>query len=154
MVLLAGGCSDEPEPRFEEPASTPSPTQSASPQAQTPEEFIREWVRLDREMQTTGDTTAYLSVSRECRPCRAVAERVETIFENGGRVETKGWAVDKIESLPTKGWYRMEGSATTVVIVEEAGADEKRLPGGPITYDFVVRADDQGWQLVDLLEVA
>lgn len=43
-ALLLAGCSDDPEPRFE-PTETPSPTESSSaaePEAQTPEEFIRE----------------------------------------------------------------------------------------------------------------
>ncbi len=52
-ALLLAGCTDEPTPRFD-PTPSPSPTESettAEPEAQSPEEFIREWVDLDREMQ-------------------------------------------------------------------------------------------------------
>ncbi len=48
-ALVLAGCQDEPEPRFDPPSESSSPSDPATsdePEAQTAEEFIREWVEL------------------------------------------------------------------------------------------------------------
>jgi hypothetical protein len=98
--LLLTGCSDDPEPRFE-PTETPSPTESsatAEPQAQSPEEFIREWFALNTEMQNTGETEAFLSLSRNCQACEDLAERVDSIYSAGGFIRLKRQEVMSIKA--------------------------------------------------------
>ena len=74
-VLLAG-CSDDPEPKPKIPETTsssptPTPTESETPEAESPEDFIRRWAGAGDEMQVTGETAEYDACSRRCRPCKS-----------------------------------------------------------------------------------
>lgn len=157
-ALVLAGCQGEPEPQFEptpsDSASPSDPETSEEPEAQSAEEFIREWAGLDAQMQNTGDTSAYLSVSNPCPPCRAVAQRVESAYSNGGYLKTDGWHINRIEKVPGKGRYRVDADSSPTTIVEREGADAIRLPGGPILYDLVLKQTQEGWEVVNLLEIA
>ncbi len=68
MTALAG-CTDDPQPRFEEPTESPSASESTSSAAAEPEPweekskagavaFARHWVEVFNEAQTSGETAA------------------------------------------------------------------------------------------------
>jgi hypothetical protein len=155
VAVLVGGCSDEPEPRFEEPTSTPTPSESSTttePEAQTPEEFIREWVRLDRELQNTGETSEYMAVSSQCRACRDFAERVENVYAGGGRIETKGWRVASVQQLESDRYQlKVESQPTTVT---DGSGETEEFEGGRATYELTLRRTADGWQITEWVEVA
>ena len=86
-LLALFGCSDDSSSSADPPSPTPTSTStSPTPDAETPEEFVRRWVEVSNEMQNTGKTGEYRSLSRGCRPCTAVADQVEGYFGAGGYV--------------------------------------------------------------------
>ena len=87
-VLLAG-CSDDPEPKPKIPETTsssptPTPTESETPEAESPEDFIRRWVKAGDEMQVTGETAEYDAMSPSARPVRRSSTNVDDVYEQGG----------------------------------------------------------------------
>ncbi len=92
-ALLLAGCSDDPEPRFQ-PTDSPSPTESessAEPEAQTPEEFIREWFELNTEMQNTGETEAFLETSARLQSLQQTwLDEWSEFYADGGFIRIDG----------------------------------------------------------------
>jgi hypothetical protein len=159
-VLLAG-CSDDPEPTPKMPESTsssptPSPTESEEPEAESPEEFIRRWVEVDREMQNTGNIDEYESISAKCRTCMSVARRIQRIFANGGTVRTKGLTILDLTEQSSAGGrkvFDVSVRSAPTVFIESGDAREQRFPGGTITYRM--RLNDRApWQLIQLTQLA
>jgi len=102
VPILLAGCSDDPEPEPKIPEATsssptPTPTESETPQAESPEDFIRRWQEAADEMARTGQTTAFMRLSDGCRACRTYAEQVADVFDRGGVVAFKGSEVLSIE---------------------------------------------------------
>lgn len=150
--LLLVGCSDDPEPRFE-PTESPSPTESSSsaaPEAQSPEDFIREWFELNTEMQNTGETKAFLAMSKPCGRCKDMATQVETIYRDGGSIK-----IDSQEVLSVKAGARstnLKQFEVTVVasptqLVEASGQKTQVLPGGRSTYEVTVLRKGDSWAM-------
>jgi len=159
-VLLAG-CSDDPEPtpKMPDPTSSspsPEPTETEEPEAESPEEFVRRWVEVDRDMQNTGNTSEYERISGKCKTCMSVAMRIEKIFANGGFVKTKGLTVLSVEDQAGTSGRRVVDvrvrSAPTVY-KESTDGRERRFPGGTITYRMRLNAGPP-WQLVQLTQLA
>ena len=80
-VLLAG-CSDDPEPKPKIPETTsssptPTPTESETPEAESPEDFIRRWVEAGDEMQATGETAEFEPCRGSARPAQTFADQVD-----------------------------------------------------------------------------
>ena len=104
-VTALAGCTDEPEPRFEEPTETPAASESTSSAADEPEPweekskagavaFARHWVHALNEAQLSGDVRALRAASTErCVTCRDLAEQLEALYAAGGHVQTAGWKV-------------------------------------------------------------
>jgi hypothetical protein len=151
--LLLAGCSDDPEPRFE-PTESPSPTEtssSAAPEAQSPEEFIREWFELNTEMQNTGETEAFLALSRGCKTCKELASRIEGIYAAGGNVAI---AYQKVQSVDARGGeeFSVMVNAAPTVFSETADSPEDRLKGGPNEFIMRITRDGKAWRMIDYLD--
>ncbi len=151
--LLLAGCSDDPEPRFE-PTRSPSPTESsptATPEAQSPEAFIREWFELNTEMQNTGETEAFLALSRGCATCEQLAARIEGMYAHGGYVAIDFQKVQSIERRAGKEFSVMVQAAPTTYR-EDANADVARLKGGPNEFIMHVAQDGDDWRMLDYVD--
>jgi len=153
--LLLAGCSDDPEPIFE-PTETPSPTESsptAEPEAQSPEDFIREWLVLQRDMQNTGDVDAYLAASRGCSSCESAASIVTDYYAAGGYVRTKGRSLIALTPIDEGKTYDLKVRSAPTKYKESADAPVQGFPGGVSTYRVTLRQTDSGWILSDEVEV-
>jgi len=160
-LLALPSCSDDSSSSAEPPSPTPSSTSSEpSPtqEAETPEEFVRRWVEVSNEMQNTGETEAYRSISRGCRPCMAVADQVEGYFEAGGYVKTGGWSITSVK-LSKPG---AKGRVTATVEVESApteykesaDADAQTLEGGSVIELMTIEPLGESWVLSNLEQQA
>ncbi len=98
-LLLGAGCTGEPEPRFASPTSSTSPSGSRSESAAlTPEETVEAWVLARNEALINGDVSALRSLqTQRCTTCSDLIEPITEIYESGGRFETDGWALNKVE---------------------------------------------------------
>ena len=155
--VLLSGCSDDPEPTFEPPAS-PSPSESesssAQPEAQSPEEFIREWVKLQRDMQNTGDVDAYLRASKGCRSCSSTAQIVRDYYAAGGFVRTDGRSILDIDQIKAEETYDIKVRSAPTEYKESADAPLESFPGGVTTYRVTLRPHGQTWILTNEVEVS
>jgi hypothetical protein len=105
VVMALAGCTDEPEPRFEEPTESSSASESSSSAAAWREPweerskpgavaFARHWVETLNAAQASGDVQALrTSSSNKCVTCRDLAAQLEDLYASGGRVETEGWEI-------------------------------------------------------------
>lgn len=155
-ALLISGCSDDPEPRFEPPPS-PSPSESettAEPEAQSPEAFIREWFELNTEMQNTGETSAFLSASRNCTPCDDLAKRVERIYQRGGFVDIESQDVRDItpgSRSATIKQFDVVVFATPTRYREAAGGQMQSYAGGRADVQVTLVKYNDGWAMENLV---
>lgn len=151
--LLVSGCSDDPEPRFR-PTDPPSPTEAtttAEPEAQSPEEFIREWFEVGTEMQNTGETDAFRAMTPGCEPCENLAERVTQYYANGGFIQIESQEVSQVRPLSRREFSVMVNAATTTY---KESVDSKRvtLPGGRNEFRVFLRQSGRGWLVTDFLD--
>ena len=160
MPAIVAGCSDpEPTPKIPDPtptSSTPSPTDSETPDEETAEEFVRRWVDVNTKMQATGDASEYVALSSKCKPCRATADRVESIYADGGFVETQGWLVDRVIDRTGGGGspvLDLEITSTPTKYRETAEGPTKELDGGQIVMRVRLNRGAP-WQVVALTQVA
>lgn len=152
-ALLLAGCSGDPEPRFEPPDS-PSPSESetsAEPEAQTPEEFIREWFRVGTEMQNTGDTAAFRSLSKDCKPCASFADDVEDVYRAGGYISIESERLLDVKQLAS-GDYVVKVRSSPTEFRESSDAQVDSFPGGVNTYQVALTERDGSWLLADYLD--
>jgi hypothetical protein len=155
-LLFSSGCGDDPiKPKpFETPtaSTSPAPTQSGTPQAESPEQFIRRWVEAQNDMQVSGDTKEYRCLGYKCDACNGFADTIDGIYAAGGHVETLGWKILSLKDGPTNSSFALNVDIRPTVYVELKGGPEKKLPGGSPTeiIQFVKRNGQ--WRVTQVSE--
>jgi hypothetical protein len=161
-ALLLPACSTSSSTTGSPPpvpaTSSSEPSTTPTPERETPEEFVRRWVEVDREMQNTGDTAEYRRMTRRCPPCDGVADQVEGIYAAGGYLKTDGL---KIRTLRTGSpdannevEVRLEARSTPTEYVEKAGGPLKAFPGGLVTYLVTLQPSQASWTITMLERLA
>ena len=108
MVLLLGGCGDDPKP-IEPTTSTatiPVPTMPAQATEDTPEgraAFVAHWTDLVNYTARTGDQAPLLAASEGCAECSELADTTARVRYKGKRVDGNIWLVTRIEMVSTDG---------------------------------------------------
>ncbi|WP_210502909.1 hypothetical protein [Nocardioides xinjiangensis] len=150
---LLAGCSGgepttEPTPKIAEPsssASTPTPVETETPEAENPEDFIRRWVKAGDEMQVTGETAEYDAMTPECTPCQDFVENVAQVYDGGGSAEFAGSRVVRIKPVgsdpPT---YDVTKDLPQTVINQGDGGT-RTLPGGRTTIRVTLGRAGRRW---------
>ena len=148
-VLLAG-CSDDPVPTPKIPdatssSPTPTPTESETPQAESPEDFIRRWVKAGDEMQVTGETAEYDAITPKCKPCQAFVDNVAAVYEGGGSADFAGSRIVNIKRVgdppPTYDLTKV----LPKTVIKRPGAEPQTLPGGRTTIRVTLGKVDEEW---------
>lgn len=151
VPALLAGCSDDPEPtpKIPEPTSsspTPTPTESETPEAESPEDFVRRWVEVGDEMQTTGDADEFERLSRNCQACADVVEQVKSIYASGGSIEFAGTKVGRLERIaPKPPTFHLDLNTPETIIRSESGAVDQRLPAGVGKYVLTLNGEPGNW---------
>jgi hypothetical protein len=131
---------------------------SASAQPESPEEFVRRWVEVDRVMQNSGDTREYRQMSRRCRACAGLASQIEDIYARGGYVMTLGWTILSIKVSPPgptgRVSLRMKIDAAPTEYVEAEGKPVQHLRGGVQEQSVTLSPRGGTWNLEDIEQVA
>lgn len=149
-VLLAG-CSDDPEPKPKIPETTsssptPTPTESETPEAESPEDFVRRWVEVGDEMQTTGDVAEFERLSRKCQACADVVAQVETIYESGGSIEFTGTEIGRLKQIASKPpTFHLDLNTPETIIRSKSGDVDQRLPAGVGKYLLTLNGKPNDW---------
>lgn len=155
-VLLLTGCTADAEPRFT-PTDSPSPSvseTSAEPEAQTPEEFIREWFELNTEMQNTGETAAFLAVSKSCRPCASLAKRVDRIYSAGGFIRLDTQRVADIDLGSRSATIKQFDVVVITAPTKYRESEDGKLlsyGGGRASYQLTLIREESSWRMDNVL---
>ncbi|QCW51047.1 hypothetical protein FE634_12705 [Nocardioides dongxiaopingii] len=162
LALCLGACTDDPEPKVEDPpssSSTPSvdPVTSATPTSEptseppadeTPEEFVRRWQRELDAMQNSGDPETFLAMTRSCVSCNDLAEGIQSYYADGGYVNFAGTRLISIRSTGGTDGVRQFEVARRVgntEYVTASGEAPQSLEGGRDTITITVAKEDDAW---------
>ena len=154
--LLLAGCSDdaaEPQPLPSASASTPVTTDSPyaadvpatlpvmpaaamGTSAASAKEFVRYWIAVLNYSGPAGESTRLRELSSpQCLDCDAIADAIDKVSRNGGRISGRGWTVlNAVELEPKRpAWSRIR---TTVMVNKqtvfvERGGKPHHFRGGP-----------------------
>jgi hypothetical protein len=165
LPLLAAGCSDDPQPKFE-PSASDSPSESTSDPAQPKAwevksekgavAFARHWVYVFNEAQRTGNTEPMEAISGPgCGSCNGFVEMLDDLYADGGHLESRGWRV--LESVPAPGMPAREAEVTMTIlrtpqrIHEGDGSKPESFSGGRATYAARLGWTGGQWQMADLV---
>lgn len=147
-VLALSSCNGGNDPAEPSPTAKPSSSSSApttapptetlteAPRGETARQFIRRWVELGNQMQTSGETAGFLAVAGpDCQSCVDFASQVAEIYKGGGRIETDGSDVVRLHHDGGDQWtVSLTGAPTEVTA--SAGSSPSSLPGGD--YQLIV----------------
>lgn len=152
-----GGSAPPPAPPSSGPTST-GPSESTEPQPESAEGFIRRWAAANTEMQNSGKTTSFLSLSDGCSPCNDLAALVEQFYASGGYVRTDGWTVLSVAALaPRRGnrrVFQVDVNSRPTEYRESAEGPKKSLPGEQTQYQFTLEQLRGTWKVADYFEVS
>jgi hypothetical protein len=157
-LLLLAACGGGDDSVADPPVSPSPPSPSAStPQHESPEAFIRRWADADIAMQNSGHSWVFRRMSRRCKDCIALADRVDAIYNAGGYIRTNGWSIQKLEIVSAKHGrllvnLRVRSFPTTYR--ESAQGPKKGYPGGEALYQVGVEKIAEAWSVVSLGRLA
>ena len=166
-VMAFAGCTDEPEPRFQEPSDTPSasdPTSSAAAEPEPWEEkskagaeaFVQHWIETFNESIVSGETAGLATLSANgCVSCRNVILRTQKIYRRGGFNETKGWRVTQLALTPGQPLAQPTVALRVVRSAERYQESDEgpvlRNPASTATYKAELRWRDAQWLMDELV---
>jgi hypothetical protein len=148
---------DAPPPRSSPPACCSRVAATAEPQAQSPEEFVNQWVAVYNDFEDSGDASVFASLNAQCATCQDFITLVEEAYAKGGFVKSAGWKVESTEEF-----YRRPGAvgirATVMVSPSRYKPDDAGEVtvgrGGEVVMEFdLVRRDGQ-WKLATVTRSA
>ncbi len=154
VPALLAGCSDDPEPtpKIPEPTSsspTPTPTVSETPEAESPEDFIRRWQAAADEMAVTGRTSDFMRISKGCQACATYAKQVSEVFEDGGKVAFGGSEVlavkEDTDSPPT---FVVDVRAAKLRI-EVPGNEPRVFPAATQRYRMILKPEAGSYMMAN-----
>ena len=145
---LSAGCqSAEPKPKMPRvtESASPAPAESAPPESESAEEFIRRWQKVLDEMQATGDTAEYAAMTESCPSCQGVVEAVKGIYAEGGHVEFEGSTIMNLVQVGKKPpTFRLTKSVPETAI-HRPGEQIERLPAGTTSIEITLGQVPKGW---------
>jgi hypothetical protein len=165
-TLLLAGCSEEPQPRFEDPTPSPSETSSSSaPPEREPwqvksragaEAFAEHWIETFNEAQATGDTAMLRASSvASCKTCNGYAKQIERLYGAGGRLRSDGWTVLLAAAGPgqvtDEAQVNLRVSRSPQRVIAGNG-QVRRFPGGRATFSAELEWRDGQWQMARLVQ--
>lgn len=162
-AALLAGCTSNAEPTPPPAPSPPSasPSPSATPPSLPPEAegtspqaakaFARHYFDAINYAARTGDTEGLRKLgTADCVSCEAIASNIEKIYNAGGHIESGGWKLTVVSTVPAQPRLRPVLDLGVVQspesVVQRAGEAPSSFPGGkkPMTM-YLVRVA-ASWQ--------
>jgi hypothetical protein len=120
------------------------------------QKFVGYWVDTLNEATTSGDTAQLRKLSTDaCKLCTDFIQRLDTIYADGGHVETEGFS---LKSTTMEGGFTADHAGMIAVldsapqtVVEEKDAQESEHAGGPLRFRFVLDRANDHWVVTDLI---
>ncbi len=151
LVLGLSACSssDEDPPTSDRPEFAQEPGQAGA------EQFAGYWVETLNQATDSGDTeTLRTLASPGCDACEDFAQQLDTIYEDGGRVESDGWEITTI--VPEAGATEdaigmlMTVNISEQKVYESAEAKADTFEGGTQAFRLALVRKGEDWFVDDL----
>ena len=154
VPILLAGCSADPEPEPKIPEATSSaptqtPTESETPEAESPEDFIRRWQEAADEMARTGQTATFMQLSKGCQACSAYAAQVSDVFDKGGTVAFEGSEVIAVEEDAKRPPTFVVDVRATKLRVDVPGEPPQVFPAATQRYRMILKQDDDSFMMAN-----
>lgn len=132
LLVLLVGCGGDPQPHFSSAPPTVVPTTTA-PAAETPQAFLRRWVRAMDAMERTGKPGPWETLNlKSCEDCATVAATVRGVYGQGYHVVGSSSHVESVTRVGGSSW-RVRISSRPTRVVDEGGHVKGAYPGGRTT---------------------
>jgi hypothetical protein len=158
LPALLAGCGDDSSVADPPVQSAPPSIATSDPPAhESAEHFIRRWAGVEKQMENTGKTAAYLSLSGKCRSCRQLASDIRHFYTAGGFAQWAGWRIRSITPDGSHGdrkVFDVEVDSGQTKYRESSSAPIKHLAGGPSTHQLVIEPRGSSWLLVGKAQLA
>lgn len=158
ILLALTGCGSSTTPAADPPVPPPSsPSPPSHPHRESPGHFIRRWTDVEKQMENTGDTRHYLTLSRSCTACTTLATQIRSFYAAGGYVHWGGWKILSIEVNSRKGrgtTYAVRNRSLPTTYRKTAHSAVQHLPGGVTTELLQLERAGHGWSLAGKAELA
>lgn len=155
LTLTACGGStsvaDPPVGRTSTSASAPPPMNRESP-----EHFIRRFYAAEKNMENSGETHEYESLTRGCRSCASLTREVRRFYAQGGYVRWGGMAIKSIERSSAAGAriaFEVRGIAKPTTYAASSSAVPSHLAGGSTTELVTLHRSNTHWHVVGFTKV-
>jgi hypothetical protein len=157
-ALLLSGCGSDSSVADPPVQSSPTSSPTGDPPAhETAEHFIRRWAEAEKQMENTGKTAAYLSLSRQCDSCQQLAGDVGKYYAAGGYVRWGGWRIMSIKPYPSGGRhsaFAMRARSAPTTYKESSSSAAKTLNGGLATDLVTIARTPDAWRVVAFTKLA
>lgn len=167
LLGFAGvGCtsSDDPPEPAPLPTESPGPSGSELESAPTPppeakeksrkgaKTFIRAYIETVNYATRSGDVAPLRAMATsECQSCTDVADRIESVYDAGGSIESKGWRISSIAPVPGQPSLRpvidIGLLLSPQVVVASAVAEPERFDGGRLPATFHMQWSAGEWKV-------
>jgi hypothetical protein len=158
LPALLAGCGDDSSVADPPVQSAPPSIATSDPPAhESAEHFIRRWAGVEKQMENTGKTAAYLSFSKACKACTKLATQVEGFYAGGGYVKWGGWRITSIRVNAHNGGtttYAVRNRSLPTVYKESSSGALKHLSGGVTTELLTLKRTASGWLVTAKAELA
>jgi hypothetical protein len=131
--------------------SSPSPTESETPEAESAEEFIRRWQAAALVAQNAGETNAYRALGPKCGPCSDFADQVDQIYANGGSVQLDGLRVLSVESAGGALQYKLTRMLGPTRVLDAQGNEQQAFDGGREVLNVFLERVNGDWRVKNFL---
>lgn len=152
LLLLLAGCGGDPQPTFSPSPSVSTPTTTA-PAVETPQQFLRRWVRAMDAMERTGKPAAWQRMNlHTCKSCSVAAAAVRAVYEAGRHVIGGQSRIVSITHARSGRWHIRTVSQPSR-IVDHSGHAKGSFPGGPTTLEVTLAKRGDGFRVAILIRV-
>jgi hypothetical protein len=97
-------------------------------------------------MQVTGDTATYRKISSKCEACESLADNVEDIYREGGRIEFDGSEIARMERTggqpPT---FDVDLDLAKTLVYRAGEGKPEMLPAGKMSIRVTLKKVRGGW---------
>jgi hypothetical protein len=161
-VLSLAGCTDGGSSSADPPTATPTVSSgtvapSAAAERETPEAFVRRWVRLNTDMQNSGRTERFEAACPESGSCRQLVRLVRSYYDAGGYLKTGRWTVLFVHELGHRGsriQVATDIRSAPTEFKRSAGSPVEHFDGGVTHNQLVLHPSATGWLIEEWTQEA
>ena len=153
LSACGGGSTSVADPPVSAPTSTPP--SSDPPARESPQHFIRRWVKASNAMEMGGSTAAYLSLTANCHPCLDLAKQIAQARAHGGFYRSRGWKILHLSSGDgsTRVFVDVSVLSAPTMFKSSSSSSVTQYSGGRFTFRMFIERSAGAWTVTNVAQV-